>query len=251
MLATALWIIGSLGFRVYVVNFGSYNETYGTIGGIMVLLLWLYLSGLAILVGAEMNAEIEHASPHGKDAGERVPGERRVIGPRAARAYALRQRERERARQGEAPPHLPSVAASAGRDSQEEGQMAAHDSSIADLVRNALRDAQDLVRSEIALAKAEIRDEGRRVGVGAGLLAGAAVAALLTLTFMLTAVAWGLAAGLGWPVWGGFAVVTAVMLLASIVMGVMGRSRLAADRRMPKTMDTMKENAEWIRARTS
>ncbi|HUE86183.1 MAG TPA: YihY/virulence factor BrkB family protein [Vicinamibacterales bacterium] len=85
LLATVLWLLGSLAFRVYVVNFGSYNETYGAIGGIMVLLTWLYMTGLAIIVGAEMNAEIEHASPHGKEAGEKVPGQRKAIGPRAAR----------------------------------------------------------------------------------------------------------------------------------------------------------------------
>jgi membrane protein len=87
VLATALWLLGSLGFRFYVVNFGSYNETYGTIGGVMVLLLWLYLSGLVVIAGAEMNAEIEHASEHGKAAGEKRPGERKCIGPRAAREF--------------------------------------------------------------------------------------------------------------------------------------------------------------------
>jgi membrane protein len=251
VLATTLWIVGSLGFRVYVVNFGSYNETYGTIGGIMVLLLWLYLTGLAIIVGAEMNAEIEHASPHGKDEGERVPGVRKVIGARAARAHAERQRERERTPQRVEPLDVPVPAATVHRQSREERQMAAHDSSIADLVMDAVRNAQVLVRTEIALAKAEIRDEGRRLGVGAGLLAGAAVAGLLALAFLLTTVAWGLSEGLAMPVWAGFAVVTVVMLLASLVLGLMGRSRLAVARHMPKTLDTLKENAEWIRARTS
>ncbi|MGE3177416.1 MAG: YihY/virulence factor BrkB family protein [Vicinamibacterales bacterium] len=92
VVATFLWLVGSLGFRLYVVNFGSYNETYGTLGGIIVLLLWLYLSGLVVVVGAEMNAEIEHASEHGKAAGEKRPGERAVLGPRAARAFRERQR---------------------------------------------------------------------------------------------------------------------------------------------------------------
>ena len=76
LVATVLWLLGSLAFRFYFVNFGSYNETYGAIGGGMVLLTWLYLTGPSIIVGAEMNAEIEHASPHGKDVGEKVPGER-------------------------------------------------------------------------------------------------------------------------------------------------------------------------------
>jgi membrane protein len=92
VVATLLWLLFSLGFRFYVVNFANYNETYGTIGGIIVLLLWFYASGLAILLGAELNAEIEHASPHGKEPGEKVPGEKRVIGAAAARAWEERQR---------------------------------------------------------------------------------------------------------------------------------------------------------------
>ena len=56
----------------------------------MVLLLWFYVSSLAILVGAEMNAEIEHASPHGKDPGEKVPGQRKRIGALAKRGRGRR-----------------------------------------------------------------------------------------------------------------------------------------------------------------
>jgi membrane protein len=97
VLATMLWLIGSLAFRFYVVNFGSYNETYGTIGGIMVLLLWLYISALCVIIGAEMNAEIEHASEHGKAAGEKTPGQRKTIGARAAREFRTRQSQPEQA----------------------------------------------------------------------------------------------------------------------------------------------------------
>ena len=93
LVATALWFAASLAFRFYVTNFGSYNETYGTIGGVMVLMLWLYLTGLVIVVGGEMNAEVEHASPHGKDAGEKQPGARKSIGARAAREFEARQRQ--------------------------------------------------------------------------------------------------------------------------------------------------------------
>jgi membrane protein len=91
LLATVLWLVASLAFRFYVVHFGSYNATYGTIGGVIVLLTWLYVSALAILVGAEMNAEIEHASPHYLATPEPLQGQRRVIGARAARQYRERQ----------------------------------------------------------------------------------------------------------------------------------------------------------------
>jgi membrane protein len=91
VLATVLWVVASLGFKFYISNFANYNETYGAIGGVMVLLLWFYVSGIALLVGAELNAEIEHASPYGKDAGEKVPGEKKKIGTAAQRAYEERR----------------------------------------------------------------------------------------------------------------------------------------------------------------
>jgi membrane protein len=64
--ASALWLLGSIGFRLYLVSFGQFETTYGTIGGIIVLLTWFYVLGFVIVVGAEVNAEIEHASPWGQ-----------------------------------------------------------------------------------------------------------------------------------------------------------------------------------------
>ena len=86
--ATALWLLISLAFKFYVTNFTSYTATYGLIGGAIVLMLWFYVSALAVLVGAELNAEIEHASPYGKDPGEKVPGEKTKIGVVAERAWS-------------------------------------------------------------------------------------------------------------------------------------------------------------------
>jgi membrane protein len=71
--ATVVWLLASLGFKWYVSAFGDYQKTYGAIGGVIIALLWLYVTGLALLMGAEMNAVIEHASPMGKDPGEKVP----------------------------------------------------------------------------------------------------------------------------------------------------------------------------------
>src|SRR3954470_23140249 len=88
VLATVAWLAVSLVLKLYYQLVPSAtNAAYGTIGGMMVLMLWFYCSGIALLLGAEMNAEIEHASPYGKDAGERVPGEEKVVGARAERIY--------------------------------------------------------------------------------------------------------------------------------------------------------------------
>ena len=87
ILATVLWLIISLVFKYYVANFTSYTATYGFIGGAIVLMLWFYVSALAVLVGAELNAEIEHASPYGKEPGEKVAGEKAQLGPLAERTW--------------------------------------------------------------------------------------------------------------------------------------------------------------------
>ena len=62
IVATVLWIVVTLLFRAYVVNFGSYSKTYGTVGGVIALLTWMYLSMLVLLIGGELNAEIHHGT---------------------------------------------------------------------------------------------------------------------------------------------------------------------------------------------
>jgi membrane protein len=57
VLAVVLWIVASAAFALYVASFGSYNKTYGALGGVIVFLVWLWLTNLAILLGAEFNAE--------------------------------------------------------------------------------------------------------------------------------------------------------------------------------------------------
>ena len=92
--STLLWLLASLGFRYYVINVTHYTETYGALGGAMVLLLWFYLSGFVLLLGAVMNAKIEHAAPIGKNPGEKVEGQRRRIGTAAMRRWIMARRHR-------------------------------------------------------------------------------------------------------------------------------------------------------------
>jgi membrane protein len=68
-----LWLVASVGFAFYVANFGNYNKTYGALAGVIVFLVWMWISNLAILLGAELNAELDRARaeteglPEGKE----------------------------------------------------------------------------------------------------------------------------------------------------------------------------------------
>ncbi|HXW04496.1 MAG TPA: phage holin family protein [Vicinamibacterales bacterium] len=129
--------------------------------------------------------------------------------------------------------------------------MAGYDNSIADVLKTAIQDAQDLVRGEIALARAEMREEVRRFGTAAAAIAAAAVTAIVSVVLLLTAAAWAISEILVWPVWSGFAIVGAVMAIAALVLGLLGRRRLAGERHMRLTVDTLKENMQWMRAQRS
>ncbi len=78
--ATILWIAGSIGFSIYVRNFGSYNESYGALGGVIILLTWLWLSAFIVLLGAEINSEMEHQTERDTTTGRTLPrGERGAV----------------------------------------------------------------------------------------------------------------------------------------------------------------------------
>ena len=81
VLGVTLWLMVSFSFRVYLHFFDSYSKTYGALGAVIVLMLWLYLTGAAILIGGEVNSEIEHAAakagaPDAKEKGEKAPNQK-------------------------------------------------------------------------------------------------------------------------------------------------------------------------------
>jgi len=61
-IGVVLWLLVSLGFRVYLHFFNSYSATYGSLGAVIILMLWLYFTGAAVLIGGEINSEIENAA---------------------------------------------------------------------------------------------------------------------------------------------------------------------------------------------
>jgi membrane protein len=71
VVGAVLLVLASLGFRYYVSNFGNYGATYGSLGAVIILLMWLYMAGVVILIGSEINAVIEHYHPEGKSKGEK------------------------------------------------------------------------------------------------------------------------------------------------------------------------------------
>lgn len=81
IIGVALWLLVSFGFRLYLHFFDSYSKTYGALGAVIILMLWLYLTGAAILIGGEVNSEIENAAaesgdPEAKEKGEKAAGEK-------------------------------------------------------------------------------------------------------------------------------------------------------------------------------
>jgi membrane protein len=77
VVATVLWILASIGFSIYVNAFGNYNKTYGALAGIIILMFWLYLTAVIVLVGAELNTEMELQTARDTTKGPEQPmGER-------------------------------------------------------------------------------------------------------------------------------------------------------------------------------
>ena len=80
LIAVILWVIGSAAFSFYVARFASYNATYGALGGVVILLMWLFMTNVVILLGAEVNAELERQTRRDTTVGGRQPlGKRRAF----------------------------------------------------------------------------------------------------------------------------------------------------------------------------
>jgi membrane protein len=80
VVALVIWIIASLLFALYVASFASYDKTYGSLGGVVVFLVWVWITNIAILFGAEFNAELQRSQQ--REAGEPAPLDEPFLEPR-------------------------------------------------------------------------------------------------------------------------------------------------------------------------
>jgi integral membrane sensor domain MASE1 len=123
--------------------------------------------------------------------------------------------------------------------------------SITGLIRSVLDDTRELIREEIALARAEIREEvtaARTVGMAFG---AAAVAAFIGATLLFITIGQAIAYFLQWPTWAGYGIVTVLLLGAAFMVVQYGRRRLANVRALPKTTESVKENLAWMQSKSA
>jgi hypothetical protein len=124
--------------------------------------------------------------------------------------------------------------------------------SIGGLIRGILMDLRTLIREEIALARVEIREQAGRARTAAMSFGIAAGALVFGGTFLLIAIAIGIADLLNWPVWAGFLIVAVLLSLIGFFTLSSGRKKLQAFSAVPEeTVMTLKENSEWIAKRLS
>ena len=127
-----------------------------------------------------------------------------------------------------------------------------HNDSIGGLLRGILMDLRTLIREEIALARVEIREQAGRARAAAMSFGMAAGALLFGATFLLIAMATGIAELLDWPVWAGFLIVAVLLSIIGFIALSSGRKQLQGFHAVPvETVETVKENSEWIAKRLS
>ena len=131
---------------------------------------------------------------------------------------------------------------------QPNGQQALREQSTGDLIRQLSEQTSDLVRQEVALAKAELTQKGKQAGIGAGMFGGASLMTVLGLIALTAAAIAGLSEAM--DVWAAALIVGAVYLAAAGVLALLGRNRIQEG--MPakpeQTIETVKEDMQWAKS---
>jgi uncharacterized membrane protein YqjE len=125
-----------------------------------------------------------------------------------------------------------------------------HEQSLGSMIGDLVGDLQDLVRGEVALAKQEVKEEAKAAGVGAGLMVGAGVLALVALIFIGLALTYGLALFI--PTWAAALIVAIVYLIGGYVLFNKGKKQLQQVNPVPqRTLESLKEDGEWLKQQIS
>ncbi|MDX6554144.1 MAG: rane protein [Miltoncostaeaceae bacterium] len=227
VVAVVVWLLASGLFSVYTSMFGSYNKTWGSLSAVFVMLTWLWISSIALLLGAELNAEAERS----RELRQGEPAEHELQAPEqdllgngdgsadgAGRGRAVRPEDLEKL-------------------------------STAELVRRLSDRTRTLARQELALAQAELAQKGKKAGIGAGMLGGAGLIGVLlagaATALAIVALALVLAAWLA-------ALIVAVALGAlagGLALAGRGQVRRATPPPPKETVETLREDVEWVRTR--
>jgi membrane protein len=237
IVATLLWLLVSVGFSLYVTLFAGYAKTYGALAGIVVLLMWLWLTSYAVLFGAELNAEAEQQTIKDSTVGPAEP-----LGQRGAVAADSR------------PPHSSDTASTSDTDTGDHaatqttargpvmtsetedanvpatratGATAATtppDDSIAALINQVTEESSRLVRTELKIAQLEMTDKAKTAGVGLGAFGAAGVLAMFGIGCLIVTAIFALA--LVVPSWAAALIVGVVVLAIAAVAALIGKKKV-------------------------
>lgn len=120
---------------------------------------------------------------------------------------------------------------------------------LGQLVSDASTDLSNIVKGEIDLAKVEIKSDVQKAGKGGGMLAGAGVMALFMLGFLLTAAAWGISEGFGWPIWLGFLIVAIILGIIAGILAMVGLKSLKKVKGKPeRTITNAQQTVATLKA---
>ncbi|KOS56012.1 YhjD/YihY/BrkB family envelope integrity protein [Rhodococcus rhodochrous] len=250
-IAIVTWIVASLAFAFYVSNFGSYNKTYGSLAGAIVFLLWLWITNLALLFGAEFDAELERgrqlqAGIEAEETLQLPPRDTRNIekneekrqedierGRELRLAHTVSGRESADDAEGDRPaPEVarPPEVARHGKDStmtaSPGGTPSATDPSelsTAQLTERLTTQVSMLVRTEVGHALDEVKAKGTRIGVGVGISGAGLMLIYLGIGALIATAILGLATVLS-P-WLAALIVSLVVLAIGGTLAAVGASR--------------------------
>ena len=235
IVATLLWLIVSLGFSLYVTLFASYAKTYGALAGIVVLLMWLWLTSYAVLFGAEINAEAEQQTIKDSTVGPAKPlGQRGAV---AADSRPPTDSDTGDDAGAEASADTPSATGLAAMTSDTDDRnvpatrptaatpaTTPPDDSIAALISQVTEESSRLVRTELRLAQVEMTAKAKTAGVGIGAFGVASILALFGIGCLIVTAIFALALVL--PTWAAALIVGVLVLAVAGVAALIGKKKV-------------------------